>query len=358
MKRFAVLVLVVVVSLVLVLGGCGKEEPAQTTEPTTTTETPAAETAEVINWNAQAIFPAEDLCYKTQATTIVNTINERLDGRLHIELYQPDMLVPVMEQFSACAQGVFEVNITAFDYDSQWVPEAMVAFSLPGAWQNLDQCLAFFDDYGGLEFFREGYEGQNMYLLRNLPYGRDCLMTKEELKSLDDLHGKKMWAPAPKAQLMQEMGSLPVEMPIEELYMSLKLGTIDQAIYSLPELKTLNLYEVVDYVYLPAIVPVLNVSISLNLDAWNALDPALRAEIEAIMDEINPQMFNAIAAEEQVGLDLFESKEGTVIEMPEDWVLEFHETGRETWDIIADEGPRVAEAVDLVRAFVEAEGIQ
>jgi len=344
MKRKNKILLVSVVAMLvigLLVAGCAKPAPA-----------------EVIEWKCQSLYPAEDLCHKLQATTIVNTLNERLAGKLHIELFLPDMLVPVPEQFEACGKGVFEMNMTACAFDSQWIPEAMVAFSLPASWANLDQCMKFFHEYGGLEFFRESYAQHNHYFLRQLPVGRNSLMTKERMNELSDIEGMKIWVEPPQAYPIRDMGGSPTFMPLEDLYMALKLGTLDGCVYSEPELETLSLYEVVNYVYHPAIQEILVVDITVNLDAWNSLSPELQNEINAILDEINPQMAQAYVAKAEEGIKFFQEHGGTVVDFTPAQAAELRRISRASWDEIGAMSERTAQAVELLRNFLKAEGIE
>jgi len=341
MKNRILLVSIIAMLVIgLVVGGCAKPAPTK-----------------VIEWKCQSLYPAEDLCHKVQATTIVNTINERLAGRLHIELFLPDMLVPVPEQFEACGKGVFELNMTACAFDAQWIPEAMVAFSLPASWENLEQSQKFFHEYGGLDFFRESYALHNHYFLRQLPYGHNSLMTKERINELSDIEGMKIWVEPPQSYPIRDLGGAPTFMPLEDLYMALKLGTLDGCVYSEPELKYLSLYEVVNYVYHPSIQECLNVDITANLDAWNSLPPDIQDEIEAIMDEINPQMCKAIMAEEAVGLEFFKEHGGTVVDFTPTQAAELRRISRGSWDEIGATSPRAAQAVEMLRNFLKAEGI-
>jgi TRAP-type C4-dicarboxylate transport system substrate-binding protein len=359
-KRYHLLVifplLVLALVSVLVSGACTSSEPTSTSSPTSTTDMSAEPT--LIEWRAQSLFPEGDLSHKVQAVTIVNTINERLAGRLHIDLFLPDMLVPVPEQFDACSKGVFEMNVSAFAFDAQWIPEAMIAFQLPGSWTTLDECMAFFHDYGGLEFFRESYAQHNQYLLRHLPYGHNALQTKTRLDNLTDLKGMKIWAEPPQSYPIRDLGGQVTFMPLEDIYMALKLGTIEGVVYSVPELKTASMYEVVNYMYEPTIQDVLCINVALNLDAWNSLPADIQAEIEKIMDEINPQMANQLMAAENEGKQALIDNGGEVVTLSAEDAEELHRISRSSWDEIAAESDRSAEAVKLLRDFMAAEGIE
>ncbi|MBA7707650.1 Lactate-binding periplasmic protein [subsurface metagenome] len=268
------------------------------------------------------------------------------------------MLVPVPEMFDALSKGVYEMNMTVFAFDAQWLPELTVGMSLPGSWETLEQCQKFFYDYGGLDFFRESYAQHNQYLLRHLPCTRNSLMTKERVNTWSDLKGMKIWAEPPQSYPIRDLGGAVTLMPLEDLYMALKLGTLDGCVYSEPELETLHFYEVLNYVYHPSIQELLCMDMTINLDAWNSLPTDLQNDIEAIMDEIVPQMCRTYQAQEKVGTKFFEEHGGTVVDLPADMAAELHRVSRDCWDEIAAESDRSAQAVQLLRNFMEGEGIE
>jgi len=332
--------------------------PAAGPSPTPgTTPTPAPAAGEIV-WKGQSLFPAEDLCHKLQCLGIVNTLNDRLKGKFRIEMSLPDQIVPVPEQFTACSQGVFEVNMSAFAFDSQWVPEAMIAFGLPGSYENVDQCYDFWHKYGALEFFRESYAKENQYMFRQLPLGRNSLMTKDIIDPWPaGIKGMKIWVEPPQAYPVRDLGGATTYMPLEELYMALKLGTLDGAVYSEPELETLNLYEVINYVYHPSVQEVISVDMTFNLDAWNKLPADLQNQINSIMDEINPEITKEYVAAAADGVKFFEGKGGKVVNLTAEQATNFHKVCRQSWDEIASESPRSAEAVKLLREFMSKAGI-
>jgi TRAP-type C4-dicarboxylate transport system substrate-binding protein len=353
--------LLVVGSLLLTLlavvftGGCETSTDETTPPPTDGTTTPPPE---VIHWTGQSLLGTGDLTWDMQLPIFMDTIYEETDGQLEIEMFLPDALVPVPEQFDALSQGVFEVIATAFPFDAQWLPEAMVAYSLPGSWQSLDQALKFFLDYGAWDLFKEAYAEQNQYLLGYIPWGPFIMMTTDPVNEWSDMQGMSFWAEPPNDILFAALGGSPTWLPPADLYMGLKLGTVDGCGYTPAELKTMNLYEVVNYVYFPPLEDYIFGGITINLDAWNSLSPELQNQIETLMwEEISPEMATVYAAQTQAGLDFFEEHGGEIVYLSPDMAAEMVSRSRGTWDEVAAASDRTAQLVELLRDFLEAEGI-
>jgi TRAP-type C4-dicarboxylate transport system substrate-binding protein len=249
--------------------------------------------------------------------------------------------------------------MTGFPYDSNWIPDAMVAMGLPGSWQTYDQEMKFYKKAGGLEFFRESYAKQKLYLLGPIPFGRFVYMTgSKQLNSPFDMKGLKMWGRPPMAFLTDKLGGQPTDIPNEELYMALKLGTLDGMTYGIPELKTMGFYEVVKYIYLPAPIQVGNIEMSVGMDAWNALGPDLQKEVQNIFDDVHNTMYKASSDLEEDAIKFYKENGGTVVEWNAADMLNMREVYDKVWDDIAATDARSAEAVEMLRNFIKAEGIE
>jgi TRAP-type C4-dicarboxylate transport system substrate-binding protein len=328
-----------------------------TTPPPSQPTTPAA-TGKEVEIKGQTIFPAEDLGYSVISAAILDSLNQKLKGRYHFTIFLPGMLVPPDEQFDATSKGSIQFSLTDFSFDSQFIPETIVAFALPGSWQTIDQDLKFFDKYGGLSFLQDSYAKTNIRLTYPLPEGRNSLMTKKQIATLSDFKGIKIWCTPPASFLVRDLGSEPTFLPIDELFTALQLGTVDGMTYSEPELKTLNFYQVVNYVIHPAIQEVLNVSWEFNLDTWKSFPPDVQNTIDSTIKELSPKTGAQYIAAANDGLTFFQSKGGHVVDLPPADAAKFNQMGRAIWDEVGKASPRTAQLVQMVRDFMKAENIQ
>ncbi len=247
--------------------------------------------AKEIKWRMQSLFgpdPMTDL----QTTEIIKVLNKRLEGKLHIKVFWPGQIVPMGEIFGAVSKGVVDLAYHSFNWDVGAIPAATVGQGLPFSWNNLDQMLEFYYDYGFLDYLRTLYAKKNIFLAAPLPYSPSQLMTTFPINTYEDMKGKKIWATGSYAKFVNALGGSATLFPPPEIYMGLKLGTIGGVIFGQPDLETMNLKEVVNYLSFPTAVSVVNMNWLISMDSWNDLPKDVQTIFEDTLKEISLKIYN------------------------------------------------------------------
>jgi TRAP-type C4-dicarboxylate transport system substrate-binding protein len=347
------LLLVTLIATLAFTSGCS---PATSTSSTVATSSNSA--VKVIK--GQSLFPESDYGYITFNKVILSKINERIaDKGIQLELKGPDTLVPSGEMFSALKMGSLAFAFTDFGFDSQSIPELIVGIEMPYSWESFDQNMTFFEKYGALKFFRESYASANIHLAAPISGPPNVLMLKKEIKSVQDLKGVKIWCGPPDDIFIADIGAEPVSIPPPEVYMGLQLGTLDGCTYSEPELETMNFYQVVKYVYHPAVNTCMNLPFNFNMDVWKSFTPEVQNIIDSTAKEFNKEYNTQYNVGAKQGLTFFKAKGGTVIDLSPEIVAQFKQTARATWDKIAQasNSDRAVQAVKMLKDFMKAENI-
>lgn len=320
--------------------------------------TPKPAAPEVIEWKMQCIYPPSDSCYAIQATGLVERLNEGTNGRLHVTLYPPGALCPEGEMFGALSKGLFDAAVHSASASKGIVPEANMVLGLPASFENNEQFIEFYYDYGGLDLLREAYAEHNILFLMPIGSGEFALMTTFPIHGIDDIKGKKLWISGLFTEVLADLGASPATIPPGELYMGMKLGTIDGATWTLPELETANWKEVVHSVMLPYLLSPVGCEVLINMDSWNALPDDLKQTVENIAreyapftaDEITQIGAEACAAAGEYGVEF--------VTIPEaDQKILREAAGREAWDNFAAKSDRCSEIVELLTEYLESKGV-
>jgi TRAP-type C4-dicarboxylate transport system substrate-binding protein len=313
---------------------------------------PAAN-ADMIEWRAQTSFPPEDSGTRHHAGGMVKATNDALKGKLETTLYQLGQLVPEEEMGPALARGV---------YDAAYMPAMArseagnVAFGLPFSWESVDDVIEFYYDYGFLDWIRAHEAKQNVRFGCPLPWGPVALFSNFPVKTLDDYKGKKIWSWGLMSAVIEAFGAKPVWFDPGEIYMALKLGTIDGILFGPAELETMKLKEVVKYISLPALIDPLTLDWSMNLESWNELSPEMQDVYEKTMrDNIKP-MYEAIARENEMGFQMAAEYGVETIVLDEVEVTRMKKVARETWSRLAKRDKAGAEAVKMLEEFLAKKG--
>jgi TRAP-type C4-dicarboxylate transport system substrate-binding protein len=256
----------------------------------------AASTPKVIEWRMQSIYPDSDSTKPCIADVIVNRLNKKLAGRLHITFYSAGQIVPEETMFSALGKGVFEAALTAPTWSLGVLYDGLVAFGLPMAWEGDKEAMDFFYKFGFIDYARKLFKEHNVYYASPAPAGAVLLVGNFAFVKPEDIKGKKIWCIGPIASLMKKLGAIPVTFPVAEVYTAMKLGTVDGCVTGVGEIEGFGLKEISKYYTLPPIMDPIMCCWLINLDAWNALPVDIQETIEdTLRNELQPQMMKCLS---------------------------------------------------------------
>ena len=309
--------------------------------------------ADPIEWKAQTSFPPEDSGTRHHAGGMVKATNEALAGQLETTLYQLGQLVPEEEMGPALARGV---------YDAAYMPAMArseagnVAFGLPFSWSTVDDVIEFYYDFGFIDWIRKHEAKQNIRFGCPMPWGPVALFSNFPVHKLEDYKGKKIWSWGLMSAVVEAFGAKPVWFDPGEVYMALKLGTIDGILFGPAELETMKLKEVVKFISLPALIEPLTLDWSMNMDSWNKLSPEMQAVYEKTMRANIKPMYEAIAKENEIGFQKAEEYGVQTIVLDDAEVVRMKKAARETWAQLAEKDKDSAEAISMLQDFLSRKG--
>lgn len=182
-------------------------------------------------------------------------------------------------------------------------------------------------------------------------------MSNFPFRKLADIKGKKIWSIGPTASYVQGLGATSTIFPPAEMYMALKLGTIDGFIYSTAELETSGYKEVIKYINWPAVIDPLCVEWIINLDSWNALPPDVQQTIEDTLVEIGPPIFEKYMVDNRKGLEAAKAAGVKRINMEPSEVAKLRAVAAVVWKETAAKSDRARKTVQMLRDYLATKGI-
>ena len=313
-------------------------------------------TAQLIRWRAQSLFGPEDTSTTVQAKMAVDETNKALEGKLRTTLYGVGQLSPPETMTEAIARGALDAGLTVPMMRSESAGTA--AFGMPFGWQNIDQVIEFYYDYGFLDFMRKVDARRNMFFAAPLPFGPITLLTKFPVNTIDDLKGKKIWSEGPAAALVEALGGASVWFDPGEVYMGLRLGTIDGVFFGTAELETMKLKEVVNYVVLPAPIDPLVVDWVVGLNSWNKLSPEVQETYDRVLRErVVRQQYEKCMISNDKGIEAAKKAGVTFITLKDEEIAKFRKASMKVWDDIAKADADGAKAVEMLKNYLKAKGV-
>ncbi|WP_290650247.1 TRAP transporter substrate-binding protein DctP [Aquisalimonas sp.] len=308
---------------------------------------------EVITWRVQSHWPSASSSYGDSLELLRDTVDERTDGRLKLELHPAGSLFSFGEIFSAVSRGVIPMGTISPAYEMDRLSTAGIAFGLPGAFQETWEAVYFFKHMGFEDMIREEAAEYDVFYATEKVYPTE-MVAKEPIESLADFRGLNIRSSGTLQTFLTETGAAASMIPGEELYSALQTGIVDGAHWGAVQgAQSMSLYEVARY----HVRPPLNIG---GIDAWvinqEALDDLPDDIRTVLLDAIEEQFWwrtTEYMYQEQVALAQAMAEEGVeLINLPDDVQARMVEVGEKMWEEQARESERAAEAIDMLRELL------
>jgi len=288
MKKRSLLILlsaILVICLVIPITACtAQEEPqpspstAPSTAPTAPSSTASAPSVETFKWQAQAGMSAKSYSYLYQYQAFAERVNANANGRLEIELFAPGAIVDAYDQFDAVKRGAIDIGMGVGGYNLKHIPAAAVEQGVPGTLKDTFEAVDFLNYYEGgkaYQILQKAYQDEGTFLLQSFGCSPLVLISREPLKSVEDIAGMKIRGSGSAPALITNLGGSPVTMAPSEVFMALQTGTIDGVIFPSYTIGSMKLWDAAKGIMGPSFGQTAG-DIYVNLEKWNALPSDLQ----------------------------------------------------------------------------------
>ena len=330
MKKFAWMVVVAVAVSLIAAPGIAQEK--------------------VIKWKLQDQYAGSGWQAMYLTNPMIEWIHKATNGRLQITRYEPGALASVADTFDALKRGAFDLAFMYPGFYGGAMPEANIDQGVPWGWIDARAQTVSLFQFGFYDLMRKVYAKHNLQYLVSFPMGDIYgIGTIKPVTKLDDLKGKKIRAVGIYANYLKALGASPVSLPYDEMYMALKMGTIDGYYASASALISTKLAEVIHHYLLPTTSSI-NCIWAVNMNSWNALP----GDIRDLLDNAAPRVAVQIAA-------LYSGHvENSRAESIQKYKVQFHmmsdadqaralQISLPLWDSAATKSPECKQAVDIIK---------
>lgn len=210
-------------------------------------------------------------------------VNERGAGMIKIDPILGPEAIPSREMANALTEGVVDVAGLPPAYYQDLVAEAD---ALQLATVSPDEQR----ENGAIDYLQERFHAAGWHFLAQ--YGYDLkfhLFLNEPVSSISDFEGYKLRTTPTYRHFFDDLGAVQVETSRGELYTAMERGVVDGYANVMSEVAPAGWDEVTKYRVDPGFYRPI-VTITMNLESWNALTPEQQAILEEVAAEVETSM--------------------------------------------------------------------
>lgn len=295
-KKFCGLCIIALIPLLLVsIMSCSS--PATTESTVTTTKTSTATvtststtTSKVVTWKIQAFVAPGNIMYDGYLVPFAELANERLQGKIKLELYPAGAILSAPEILKGVGAGVVQMGMGYPGYDVGIIPEAHIPSNLPIAITDATQPLDFLYNYqngAAINELNAVYNSKGVQIL-SISYVHDPnhVMTTFPVTDISDFQGKKIRSAGTWAEAVKATGATQTNMALGDVYTGLQTGVIDGVSGGISTLEEFKWKEILKYVVEPAWHYGGCNDIIVNLDEWNNLPDDVKTILQDTAREV------------------------------------------------------------------------
>jgi TRAP-type mannitol/chloroaromatic compound transport system substrate-binding protein len=314
-----------------------------------------ADAQKKVRWKLHAAFGQNVAVIGPPPHRVADAIKAMSGGNFDIKVFEPGALTGGYAYYDPVSKGAIDA-----------------AWGTPGANQGKNSAYAFISTWpfgpaapefaawmiygGGVKIAEELYAKDNIkYILCGMIPPETSGWFREEVKSLDQLKGKKMRFFGIGAKVMQKFGVSTQQLAAADIYPALERGTIDATEFSMPAIdRSLGFYQIAKFNYYPGWhQQSTSNELLVNMEKWKSLpkeyqamiETACRAQVATMIADGEASQFAAMIENEKSGV-----KNMT-------WPKEVLDKLRSAWnEVLAEElkaNPDVKKVWDSYSAFHE-----
>lgn len=245
MRKTGLVLLILMLTVSLVLGGCGGQQPAE--QKDAENKAPEGSPSEVYELSLVSEYMDKHPSIINGLIPWINSIGEKTEGKVKITYYNPNTLCPQKDTYDSTVSGMVDIgNSYCGYYPGKFPLNSLMELPLiaPGAEAGSLVTWELYKKYP--EWQKEFQDTKMLWQWASATFNLHT--TKKQVKTLEDLKGMKIigWTPN-NLEILRLLGANPIEMTSTDTYLALERGTADGVLCPIAPLKSYKISDAAKY---------------------------------------------------------------------------------------------------------------
>lgn len=341
--------LLLALGLMLVLVGCGGQGAAPTTGDSGGNQGGTSQDQQTFKLTYNITFPPPAYEWEAKAIAVedfAKLVEEKTNGRVKIDIYYSNQLVPQNEALEAMQSGTIDL-LGSGPYWGDRVPTNDFLW-LPYWSKGEDFALHMLRNTDIGKIFEENLEKNGVKVLFYWPASVEGFISKNPVRTTEDLKGQKfrmgsgIWK-----SWYDQLGAAPVNVAAAEQYEALLRGTMDGTAYPYYTIDTYKFYEVTNYITVPGMIDPIMCLTSISTKTWEKLPADVQEAILEAAAEIEPKTLEGSKRLTDETIAIAEKHGIEVIKLTKEQLQQFQDSARIVWDEFAERNSDTKKMVEI-----------
>lgn len=313
----------------------------------TTPENENSSAQEPIVWKMESAFGSGDIAWDVQMPMIKEVIETVTEGKVTVEMYEPDTLCAGDDIPLAVKNGTLDAGLTSAATTCSIVPQAYAETLPPFFTMTKEESYDIHYNTELYDYLYNAYADAGLIYAAYIPAGSLMLASTFEITEPDDFKGHIVRAVGANADYFDLCGASTTFISGGDLYMALKLGTIEATNWDLGGLMNMGFNEVCSYC-----IPCYNAGgfccMVINPDSFAALDEQMQQDL---IDALRELFWDLYAESEKLETEALKAAPDagvTITELTEEQQKTFLNIGITYIDQMKERYPDAAEGFQMV----------
>lgn len=260
------------------------------------------------------------------STTIVAQSNKRLEAmgsedRIEWTEAYGGSLYGFKDTLEAVGDGLTDMGWVGTLWEGSKMPLQNITYFTPFVSDDLVGTLQIMNRlHREMPQLRNAWEDQNVVFLGASGVETYHLFTNFPVNSLEDLEGRKLFAPGPSANWITSLGAVPINGSLPQYYNQIQTGVADGNVLILTGVYPLKLYEVTPYMTKVGLGAQMTGGVGINKDVWESLSDDVRQVLTELGEEYTVNHAEEVMARYEQFEELMPSVGATVSELSADQI--------------------------------------
>ena len=281
-------------------------------------------------------------------------VEKNSQGRIKVEVYSGGELVPSSQILNAVKTGTIDMG-RGMGHHFTESKIGSIESGLPMSWTSVQEAEKIYGTYGLKDIIAEEYGQLGVKYLGPIWAAPYHFLGKRPITGIAAMRTMKIRAVGASAKMLKKVGVNPVNVPVEDIYLSLTTGQIDGVLYgSAFEYKETKFYEGARFFNnTPILDPIVD-TLVINRKVWDSFTPEQQKVVQDAADVLRSSYYNWISGEDKKTLNqLFKNTTTTFSDAD---MKEMTKAALGVWNEEATKTPRNKAAIDLIKKAAKDAG--